>query len=230
MALGWPNINAQAELTLNCCGERLVAKVASYTEAECVLEAPEHGCEEPQEAETHILNWLSQDAYWSRAVEVRELATQSSSVDETTPEEGALQSQTASWILAAFAECERFERRAFVRLDAEFPVTAMAANNELCTFTAIDISEHGLRGVITPEQTEIFPAEFSLHLHLDAKIIIVEARVAWVGTDTTTDDEHTFIGLLFSDPPESTTDAIRSYIFRLQMARRREENEKTARL
>lgn len=226
MALGWPNIEAAAELTFTCCEQMVAAKVASYSEEQCVLHGTDHDCAERDGTETHVLAWLTPDGYWTRSVEVTKLEPAAASAEISDNTDIA----PTFWTLKPHADGERFERRAFVRLEAEFPVTAYEGTSALYTLRALDISEQGLRCEIASDQNCVFPDTVALHLQLDTTTIVVDATVAWLASETSEEGERTLVGFSFSEPPEQKTDAIRSYIFRIQMARRREENEKQARL
>jgi hypothetical protein len=205
----WPDRDDRAVLTLACCGEQLATRIESIDGDECVVHLPVHACLQANtDADDNVLSWFSSNTCWTRPVAITGFGGYP---------------RAALWMLRANGETQQWQRRDFVRVRTDLPVQALVDNVTVAAFEAVDFSEGGLRCVMSGADFSKLPQLFDLSFELNGIATRVAARVAWSSIDPDDEMAEAVAGFEFQGVRETEADAIRAYVFGLQIALRRKQ-------
>jgi hypothetical protein len=204
----WPQIDERAVLTLACCGEQLTTRVESFEDRQCIVHLPVHHCNETATAAAgNVLSWFSGEKCWTRPVEIVGYGGYP---------------RAALWVLRANGDAESWQRRDFVRVNTALPAAAFSGETRIAELEAVDISEGGLRCTMSTAACKALPLLFNVRFVLDGIEVRIATQVAWASTNPDDDGAEAVVGLEFQSLSAHNADIIRTYVFRLQIALRRQ--------
>ncbi len=205
----WPTLNSRAWLRLPCCNAEHPTRVEDFDGDNLVIAAPQAPHPRP-------VSPLPPDDGFFLVWTVGHTALEAPVV---------LQKHSGGarpiWVLRQIGEPTETQRRNFVRLNMtiQVQVDLMDRGNWITPETR-DLSEGGLRCMLSQGTQDPGPYVFPMKIPLDDDLLDIAAQVAWWGKDVDRFGMR-LVGLRFINPPMSVSDRIRSYLFAKQLARRR---------
>lgn len=206
MAVIWPGNDERAVLTLACCGEQLATRVENAQDTSCIVHLPVHACLETNtNAPDNVLSWFSKDHCWTLPVSISGMGGYP---------------RTALWVLQSQGEAERWQRRDYVRIQADLDIRIFNGDVEICALEGLDVSEGGLRVALTEEQLALLPEQFNVSFEVAGGEVRAPARLVW-SAQPDSDDIEAIAGFEYQGLPQGMKELIGNYVFKLQIDQRR---------
>lgn len=201
----WPITNELAWLQIGCCTSAHPTRIEDYDGDYCVIGGPiplHHGPVSPPD-DTFILGWANGRGNFEQPVRL------------VKAEERPL----LLWTVAADGEGQIVQRRMYYRVETDIPVQLkLMSTGTPIKGEARDISEGGLRCVV--DEFTLNPGsrtfEVSFNLNNERYTLLAHA-VRWGEAD----EKQRQVGIQFIDAPRATLDAIRAYVFQMQIRNRK---------